>query len=382
MSGTAFSTAWAPYMAWAKHHPHAPYDLTGSNLLPCTLEDLPGARETLALHDPNDEGYPPLLEAIARRYGMDVDQVATGAGAAGAYFLALGALVRPGDTVLVEWPGYDPQSGAARFLGAEVRTFARVWEDSFRLDPQRIADAITPGTRLIVLTNPHNPTGAYASPAELEEVAGVAASVGAKVLVDEVYLDSLVGVDTAPAARLGEPFVSVNSLTKSFGLSGLRIGWVLSDPVTVQRVRRTRDVVDGIGATPSERLGVLAFARMDDLLERARRILVPNGGRLWELVEGRPELEWVPPVGGAVAFPRLAGADDAEGFVEGARTSFGVGVVPGRFFGAPAHFRVAVSGRPDILEAGLEALERALDAWTRRDPRLFPRQRWRGPSSR
>lgn len=362
MSETDLSTSWAPYMAWAKHHPHARYDLTGSNLLPCTLDDLPGARETLELHEPNDEGYPPLLEAIARRYGMGVEQVATGAGAAGAYFLALGALVRPGDTVLVEWPGYDPQSGAARFLGAEVRTFPRAWEDGFRLDPRRIADAITPGTRVVVLTNPHNPTGAYASPAELREVAAVADTVGAKVLVDEVYLDALTGVDTTPAARLGEPFVSVNSLTKSFGLSGLRIGWVLSDADTVLRVRRTRDVVDGIGATPSERLGVLAFARMDDLLERARRILAPNGARLREFVEGRPELEWVAPIGGAVAFPRLAGADDAGAFVERARTSFGVGVVPGRFFGAPAHFRVAVSGRPDILHSGLEALGHALDA--------------------
>jgi aspartate/methionine/tyrosine aminotransferase len=353
-------------MAWAKHHPHARYDLTGSNLLPCTLEDLPGARETLELHEPNDEGYPPLLEAIALRYGMDVEHVATAAGAAGANFLTLGALVRPGDTVLVEWPGYDPQSGAARFLGAQVRTFARAWEDDFRLDPQRVADAITPGTRVVVLTNPHNPTGVYASPAELREVGTVAGAVGAKVLVDEVYLDALSGVDTTPAARLGEPFVSVNSLTKSFGLSGLRIGWVLSDAETVQRVRRTRDVVDGIGATPSERLGVLAFSRMGDLLERARRILAPNGALLRAFVEGRPELEWTPPIGGAVAFPRLAGTDDAEAFVERARTSFGVGVVPGRFFGAPAHFRVAVSGRTDILEAGLEALGRALD--TRKRP--------------
>ncbi|MEJ2205579.1 MAG: pyridoxal phosphate-dependent aminotransferase [Gemmatimonadota bacterium] len=365
MPGTDSPASWAPYMAWAKTHPHARYDLTGSNLLPCTLEDLPGAREAVELFAPNDEGYPPLLDAIGGRYGMRAEQVATAAGAAGANFLAQGALVRPGDTVLVEWPGYDPQAGAARLLGAEVRTFARVWEDGFRLDPQRIADALTPRTRVVVLTNPHNPTGAYASPAELREVGVVADTVGAKVLVDEVYLDALTGVDTTPAARLGGPFLTVNSLTKSFGLSGLRIGWVLSDPDTIRRVRRTRDVVDGIGATPSERLGVLAFSRMDDLLERARGILVPNGARLRGFVEERTELEWVPPVGGAVAFPRLAGADDAEGFVDRARTSFGVGVVPGRFFGAPAHFRVAVSGRRDVLEAGLEALGRALDARTR-----------------
>jgi aspartate/methionine/tyrosine aminotransferase len=351
-------------MEWAKHHPPAAYDLTGSNLLPCTVDDLPGAREAIELHAANDDGYLPLLEAIGRRYDFDVAQVATAAGAAGANFLALGALTRPGDTVLVEWPGYDPQGGAARFLGCDVRTFARTWQDGFRLDPRRVADTLTPETRLVVLTNPHNPTGAYASPEALAEVGRMADGVGAKVLVDEVYLDALTGVDTTPAAKLGPPFLSINSLTKSFGLSGLRIGWVLSDTEVVQRVRRIRDVVDGIGATPSEQLGVLAFQQMDRLLERARGILQPNGALLRDFVEGRKDLEWIPPVGGAVGFPRLRGAVDAEGFADFARASFGVGVVPGSFFGCPSHFRVAVSGRRDILEGGLDALGRALDSWS------------------
>lgn len=359
------TASWAPYMAWAKHHPQARFDLTGSNLLPCTLEDLPGAREALELHAPNDEGYPPLLEAIAVRYGVAVDQVATAAGAAGANFLALGALVRPGDEVLVEWPGYDPQGGAARFLGADVRTFDRRWEDGYRLDPDRIAASLTHRTRLVMLTNPHNPTGALASPEELREVGRVAGRVGAQVLVDEVYLDALTGVDTTPAVHLGPPFLSVNSLTKSFGLSGLRIGWVLSDADTVQKVRRTRDVVDGIGATPSERLAVLAFSRLDALLTRARGILGPNGALLRAFMQERTDLEWVPPAGGAVAFPRLASGEDTDAFIDLARGSFGVGLVPGRFFGCPRHFRLSVSGRRDILEDGLRALADALDAWTR-----------------
>jgi aspartate/methionine/tyrosine aminotransferase len=350
-------------MTWAKHHAPARFDLAGSNLLPLTVEELPGAREALELWAVNDDGYPPLLEAIAERYGVDTSHVATAAGAAGANFLALAALVRPGDEVVVEWPGYDPQAGAARFLGAEVRTFARTWEEGFVVNPDRIAEAITARTRVVVLTNLHNPTGVYTPSSVLSEVGRIAESVGAKVLVDEVYLEVLTGADTRPAHSLGDTFLSVNSLTKSFGLSGLRVGWILADPPMVEAARRVRDVVDGIGATPSETLAVLAFQELDRLLERARSIVEPNGALLASFVARRPELEWIPPAGGSVGFPRVKDVDDASPLVNLAHQEYGVGLAPGSFFGCPDHFRVAVSGAPEVLEGGLEALDRALDGF-------------------
>ena len=362
MSPTRRPDSWAPYMTWAKHHPPARYDLRGSNLLHCTLDELPGGREALELYAHNDEGYPPLVEAIARRYGVATERVATATGAAGANFLTLGALIRPGDTVLAEWPGYDPMAGAARFLGAHVSTFERSWEDGFRVNPDRVAHELTPDTRVILLTNLHNPTGVHTDAWTLEAVAEMAAGIGAKVLVDEVYLEAVCGLDAVPAATRDDALVSVNSLTKSFGLAGLRVGWLLADPRVVERARRVRDVVDGSGAVPSERLGVAAFEHIDTLLARARSILEPNWKLVKRFVDERPELAWVAPaVGSCVAFPRLGGVEDAEPFVEMARTEHGVGVVPGRFFGAPAHFRIAMSGRRDVLEAGLEALGAALD---------------------
>jgi hypothetical protein len=154
----------------------------------------------------------------------------------------------------------------------------------------------------------------------------------------------------------------VNSLTKSFGLAGLRLGWALADPETIERIRRVRDVVDGTGAAPSERLGVLAFEHIDRLLERARGILEPHWTMLKRFVESRDELDWVaPPMGSCVAFPRLVGVADAEPFVDMAREEFGVGLVPGRYFGARAHFRIAIGGERRTLEEGIEALGRALD---------------------
>ncbi|MDP2956447.1 MAG: aminotransferase class I/II-fold pyridoxal phosphate-dependent enzyme [Longimicrobiales bacterium] len=358
--------SWAPYLTWAKHHPPAKYDLCGSNLLHLSLDELKGARDSLEISGRNDDGYPPLVEAIAMRYGVGTERVATANGAAGAAFLTMGALLRPGDTVLAEFPGYDPLIGAARFLGAKVRLIERTWEDGWKIDVDRLAQEVIPSTRLIILTNLHNPTGVYTDPWTLVKIGDLADAVGAKVLVDEVYLETVTNLDTTPAATRSEAFISVSSLTKAFGLAGLRVGWVLADPAIIRRVRRVRDVVDAVGSIPSERLGVIAFEHIDQLLARARHILEPHALMLRRFVETRNELDWVAPAGGPIAFPRLLGTDDAEPFVDFARAKFGVGVVAGRHFGVPAHFRVAVADRRRVVEEGLEALGKALDAWARR----------------
>jgi aspartate/methionine/tyrosine aminotransferase len=233
----------------------------------------------------------------------------------------------------------------------------------FELDPDAVAAALSPDTRVIALSNLHNPSGVYASPEVLDRVGHLARSVGAKVLVDEVYLDTLEGVDTSPVATRDDVFVSTNSLTKSYGLAGLRVGWILADPVVVERARRARDVVDAVGSIPSETLGVLAFQRLDHLLRRARHVLRPGMELFSDFVAARPELTWVSPPGGAVGFPRLLGTDDASDFVRSAASDHGVGVTPGSLFGEPAHFRVAVAGELDVLRRGLDALGRALDHW-------------------
>jgi hypothetical protein len=366
MSDSSWPTTWAPYMTWSKHHAKASCDLTGSNLLPCTLDELPGAREAMDLYGRNDDGWPPLVRAIATRYGVDEARVATGPGASGANFLALAALLRPGDTLLAEWPGYDPHMGAARFLGAQVNTFERGWAQGFSLDPAQVEAALTSDTKAIILTNLHNPSGVYAEPEALSAVGDLARSVGAKVIVDEVYLDALEGVEQSPAATRDDVFISTNSLTKSYGLAGVRVGWILADPDTTERALRIRDVVDAVGSIPSETIGVLAFQRLDVLLDRARGILGPGAALFRTFVEGRDELEWIPPLGGSVGFPRLKGAKDATPFVDMAVSDFDVGVTPGSFFGAREHFRVAVAGEYEVLERGLVALGQALDQWSDR----------------
>jgi aspartate/methionine/tyrosine aminotransferase len=351
----------APYMEWAKSRPAARFDLAISNVLGASIEDLPGAADALALTGRNDNGYAPLLEAIAGRYGVSPAQVTTAQGCSGANFLVYAALLAPGDDVLIEEPGYDPLLGAPRLVGANVVRFKRDLADGFALDPDRVRAAMTPRTRLIVITSPHNPTGAVADRPTLEAIGDTAANHGAYVVVDEVYLDT-VDANPSPAAAFGDRFISTSSLTKSYGLAGLRCGWILSSEDVAAKLRRARDVVDGTGSIVAERLGVLAFQHLDALHARAKRILDTNRPVALEVLRRRPELELVEPQGGTVAFPRLKEVDDTSHFAEQLLRERDTAIVPGRFFQAPQHFRLGFSGPEETLREGLARLEAALDA--------------------
>lgn len=353
-------------MEWAKSRPSPRFDLAGSNILRCSIDDLPGAAGALDLEGDNENGYPPLIDAIAARYGVPASHVTTAQGASGANFLACAALLEPGDEVLVETPGYDPLLGTPRLLGAEVTRFVREFSTGFALDPDRVRAAVTPRTRLIVVTSPHNPSGVVAERAALDEVARIAETHGAHVLLDEVYLDAVSAsspagaADQATSAGRSEAFVCTSSLTKSYGLAGLRCGWILSSAAVAERIRRARDVVDGTGSILTERLAALAFAHLDRLLERTRSLLETNGRLARQFLASRPELEWIP-AGGTVLFPRLAGVEDASAFAERLLVERATAVVPGRFFQAPAHFRLGFGGETEPLRGGLAAIGAALD---------------------
>jgi aspartate/methionine/tyrosine aminotransferase len=411
-------------MEWAKARPSPRFDLAGSYVLPCSIDELPDARAAISLEGRNENGYPPLMTSIADRYGVLASQVTTAQGASGANFLVFAALLEPGDDVLVERPAYDPLLSAPRLLGARVVRFDRDHAGGFALDPDRVRQAITPRTRLVVLTSPHNPTGVVVDDTALDEVGRIAAAQGAYVLVDEVYLDASVAADevrlkadataevrrkpdataevrrksdataevrrkpdataevrrkpdatgdagaasvlsgfsrTQTAAGRGEVFLTTSSLTKSYGLAGLRCGWILSSPALAERLRRARDVIDGSGSIVAERLATLAFSQLDRLIARSGALLAVNGPLVRSFLHARPELEAAEPRGGTVVFPRLRNVADSSRFAERLLTERETAIVPGRFFEAPAHFRVGFGGATDVLRGGLEALDAALD---------------------
>jgi aspartate/methionine/tyrosine aminotransferase len=366
----------APYLLWAKTRHPAPIDLAGSNLLHCALGDLPGAREAVDLSAPNDNGFAPVREAIASHYGVGVECVVQANGCSGANFLAIAALVAPGDDVLVERPAYDPLIGAARLMGANVIRFDRRAEDGFRLDLDAVRGVLTPRTRLIVVTTPHNPSGVQISALDLARLAELAVSSGAHLLVDEVYLDAaclaageaaasrsaarLVAEGTGAAgarpARAAAPVIVTSSLTKSYGLAGLRAGWAIAPAAVAERLRRTRDVVDNAGTAPADRLAALAWTLLPRLAARTRELLGGNLARARAFFAAHPMLDLPEPPSCSVVFPRLVGQASAEMFVQDMLERHGVALAPGRFFDAPAHFRLSLAGDPSRLEAGLAIL--------------------------
>jgi aspartate/methionine/tyrosine aminotransferase len=346
-------------MEWAKHRPRPRIDLAGSNLLAASLEDLPDARDAVDLAGESPNGYPPLVDAIAARYGVKTDSVATAVGCSGANFLALAALVDTGDEVLFEQPGYDPLAAAAEMLGARVVRFERRFGDGWRLDPGRIERSLTPRTRVLVISSPHNPSGVVASADELSEIGRLAERRGIAVVVDEVYRD-LATAAHPPAATLSPAFVSTSSLTKAYGLASLRCGWALATAEVTEKIRRARDVVDVWSAIPADRLSVLAFRNLDSLAERARRLVGANARLIRTFLSERHDLECVPS-GATIAFPRFADGRDAAPFAERLLRNHGVAVVPGAFFDLPAHFRISFGGATNALEEGLRAIRETLD---------------------
>lgn len=357
--------ALAPYMLWAKTREAAEIDLAGSNLLSCTLDDLPGIAGALHLTAPNDNGYAPLVESIAAHGGVPADRVVTATGCSGANFLAIAALVGAGDEVLVEQPGYDPLVGACTLLGARVTRIARPFSQRFQFDLDAVRAAVTPATRLIIVTSPHNPSGVSLDAATLQALATIAEDAHAHLLVDEVYRDAVnLGAGnlapTASAAALEGPVIVTSSLTKSYGLNGLRCGWAVAPASVAHRMRRVRDLVDAVGSAPSDRLSAFAFQHLSTLAARTTRLVTANLALARSFAGAHADLLLAEPPRATVMFPQVAGLADTTTLVAEIAARHGVAVAPGRFFDAPAHIRISLAGQTDKLAEGLRRLSRAL----------------------
>ncbi len=348
------------YMDFAKLLSGAKYNLATSGLMSFPLKEFPVTIDDLDINGPDSYGYDPLLDRIAKKLGVAKDCVVTAQGTSMANHLAMAALFEPGDEVLIEEPSYELILAAARFLGANITRFPRRAEDDFRIDPDEIAKRVTSKTRLIILCNLHNPTSAFVDDDTLRRVGEIAARVGARVLVDEVYAEVLWDRPWRSCVHLGPQFVATSSLTKAYGLSGLRCGWILAEPALARRMWELNDLFAATGPFPAEQLSVIAFDHLDRPTRRAQEILSINRRALDAFLDSRNDLEVFRPGIGTTVFPRLKSGSVDE-LVRILREKYEASVVPGKYFEMPQHFRIGIGGDPEMTAASLDRLASALD---------------------
>ena len=347
------------YMHWAKTQSKARYNLATSGVGPFPLRDLPFDYSRLEINGDNNYGYAPLKDAIGRKYGVDADCIVTADGTSMANHLAMATILEPGDEVLIEHPVYGLIFDAAAYIGAAIKRFKRRAENGWALDPAEILRAITPKTKLVIVTNLHNPSSVLAPEAALREVADIAAGVGATLLVDEVYLDAVYENTPRSAFHLGSNVVTTSSLTKVYGVSGLRCGWIFAQPDLARRMRQLNNLFAASAVHPAEILSLAAFEHLDILRDRARRVVEADRVDLRAFLEANDGVEAVPTEFGTTAFLRLK-RGNVEQFLDRLRAEHETSAVPGRFFGAPDRFRIGMGVNHEMFVEGLRRVGLAL----------------------
>lgn len=348
------------YLAWAKKALSSPARISLINSGVSTpLADLGVDPKRVLTTKPAHHGDPEIRSAIAGRYGVSEDEVFTVLGTSMGLFLGSGAVLGPGDVALVERPGYESLARVVEAHGGRVVSFPRRAEAEWALEPEQVFSCWTPETRLILVSDHHNPTGRVAGDGALREVGEEASRRGAMVLVDEVYRDMRPG-PVGTARHLGSAMIAVSSLTKVYGLGGLRAGWVLAPPEIVVRLHDMINILEAEDPEPSIPFIRGALRQADRILERSRT-LASEG---WAIVDAWRQEHRIPrivrPDAGIFAWAVLpegvTGTEMAEKLLER-----GVAVTPGRFFGDDAGFRFTFGiGSPELLREGLDAFERVL----------------------
>jgi len=321
-------------------------------------------------------GDPALARAVADEYRVDPGQILLTSGCSNGLLLVCRAFLSPGDEALVELPRYQPLALAAEAAGASVSAIERRGE-GYEIDLDELQAKLTPRTKLITLANLHNPTGALLDDDFLLQLAAIARSRGIRVAVDEVYGDlasaACPGAHSGPAARLDDCFISLNSLTKVYGLQALRCGWILASEDAIRHIRPVYAVFETGVSCLTHAIARIVFSHLDryrapgaDLLERNRPQLAEFAKRLGAdgLVRGEP------PRCGCLYFPRMVAIDDTLRLAEWLVSEHRVLVTPGEFFSAPGYVRLSCfAGGSDFGEA-LSRLEEGLRAYPGRGHEL------------
>ena len=342
------------------------YNLSESSIRDQSLSDLGLNVPNLTLLYGEHRGSRPLRDLIAADQSeFTADDVLITGGAATALFIVSTSLLGASDHLVVVRPNYATNLETPRAIGCAISCIDLQLEAKFRLDFEKLAAEITPRTRLVSVTCPHNPSGVMFTADELHRLVALTKAKGCYLLVDETYRDLSYDGPLPLAATLGSHVISVSSLSKAYGIPGIRVGWLITrDPKLQETFLAAKEQISICGSVIDEWIAEQVLARRVSILAptliemRERRKLVSA----W--IEQEPLLECAPPHGGVVCFPRMR-ADPPGGtaaFYKRLLETHGTYVGPGHWFEMPDTFFRLGYGWPTRaeLEAGLAAISRAL----------------------
>lgn len=322
--------------------------------------------DSIVFDDSKTLGGEGLRTALAHRYGNgDAESVIATHGSSEAIFLIMNALVRPGDEVVVLEPIYQQFYSIGESLGANYKHWPLRFEHHFVPDVGEVKRLINSRTRAVVVNFPHNPTGASLSVAEQLELLEAVAGVGAYLVWDGAFAE--MSHDTEPLPdpfNLYERAISMGTLSKAFGLPGLRVGWCLAPQEVLASCVHLRDYLTLHLSPLVELIAQRAIEKADVLLNIRRAQIKRNLAIMTEWVEENSEaVEWVPPRGGVCTFLRLRQIGDAEPFCHYLAQTRKVLLVPGSCFNRRQHVRLGFGSATEDLQKGLLRLSEALQAY-------------------
>jgi|SRR5262245_466449 len=319
----------------------------------------PLPRETEGLEEELERSFGAL-------WGAPDARVMLAAGGSEANAIVFGALLERGDEVLVESPGYQPHREVPRLFDITVRRFERPLAGGSLLPA--IDRALSSSTRMIVVTHPHNPSGMPLGPEDLRGLGELAERRGVWILCDEIFRDAIPG-PRATVAALGPRWVATSSLTKVYGLGGLRLGWIAADERVLARLGPVQNALSASPSIPSITLALALVPHLDTLRSRSLALLGENRGHWAGIVkDGVPFTSPGPPLG-TTAWAQFPGAGEGEAFADFASRHADLALTPGRFFSDPRGVRIGLGGEPARSRAAFQALRETLAAYVASEPR-------------
>ena len=349
---------------WLKTASEAPIDFTASGMAsPENLSDLGIKVDDLPIHGDNFYSYKPLRDHLAKVYGISQECITVNAGASIGNFAALSVLHKKVNQITVEEPAYEPFIRLANAIaGTTPERLPRSPESQYHLDPY--PPLLMDGKpRILLMANPHNPTGIFEKPETIARIANRLASDGGWMLIDEVFVPFLESGERLSYSKLKNNIVTTCSLTKVWGLSSLRIGWISGPEEVIHDIERTLDSINVIQPFITEYIAYHVMCETDignKLLLAARKIASKHLSIVKEYLDKLPEVSYTTPDAGISLLIRFKDGRDADKFCDNLESEYGVRVINGRYFEVQNGFRMSYGVDEETLRKGLEAITKAI----------------------